>query len=616
MRRVNYLLRSVSLVWASSPFWATAGVLLTLLRSILPLVLVWLVKVLADIIAMHISGGAAAGIAGTVAEAAGVAGTGAAGAFAMAGDILWPVLAVVAVFFADEVAGELGVYVRSKHAFYFETDVHDMLHRKSMELDLMHFENPEYYDYLARASREAPYRPNSIIANMVSLLRGGVALVLMTALLARLHPLLILLVLVINAPGVWLKVKYAGIIYRTRRDQTPQARKSQYYSWLLTGDRPSREVRLFGLGRYFRELFNNSFRTRKSEENAILKKRAVLEILSGLFKAAAVFAALYYLTREVITFRITVGDMAMYLVAFRQVLVYVRDIVTSVAGLYEDNLFISDLFRFLSLEERVTPVPPVILPPKPREGLKIRDLTFAYPGSDRNALTGVSFDIGKGETIALVGPNGSGKSTLVKLLCRLYDPDGGSVLLDGHDIRYMDPEAYRKLFSVVFQDFMLYNMAAGENIRIGQVDDHGADARIAESARKAGVHGLLSSLPRGYDTVIGRLFDDSRELSWGEWQKIALARAIFRQAPFLILDEPVSALDSITENEIYSNFSGIRGKRTCLLISHRFPHITVADRIIVLDRGVVVETGRHDDLMRKKGLYHQMYSTQIRGQKE
>ena len=316
---MNYLRQSVAMVWASSPFWATAGVMLTLVRSFLPLVLVWLVKVLADIISFYIAGGDA------VVAAEAVAVVGDAGSVGVAVDILWPVLALVAVFFADEVAGELNVYVRSRHAWYFETDVHDMLHRKSMELDLMHFENPVYYDYLARASREAPYRPNTIISNLVSLLRGSVALILMTALLARLHPLLILLVLVINLPGVWLKVKYAGIIYRTRRDQTPEARKSQYYSWLLTGDRPSREVRLFGLGGYFRELFNKSFRSRKSEENAILRQRAVLEILSGLFKAVAVFAALYYLTREVTSSRITAGDMAMYLVAFRQVLVYVRD---------------------------------------------------------------------------------------------------------------------------------------------------------------------------------------------------------------------------------------------------------------------------------------------------
>ncbi|MBM3420787.1 MAG: ABC transporter ATP-binding protein, partial [Bacteroidetes bacterium] len=463
MRKLTYLRRSVSMVWRSSPFWSTAGIMLTLLRSVLPLALAWLVKVLTDLITGYISGGS-----GIEMQAA-------------AGELLWPVLAVVAVFFADEVAGELQVYVRSRHAYYFETDVHDMLHRKSMELDLMHFENPQYYDCLARASREAPYRPNSILANMVSLVRGTVALVLMTALLARLHPLLILFVVVVNIPGVWLKLRFAGIIYRSRRDQTPEARKSEYYSWLLTGDRPSREVRLFGLGDYFRELFNLSFTGRKREENTILKKRAGLELLSGLFKAAALFAALFYLTTKVVAREITPGDMAMYLVAFRMVLVYVRDILWAVAGLYEDNLFISDLFSFLALEERVRPIHPVVRVTKPTKGLEVRGVSFRYPGSDRDALSDISFSIGRGDTVGLVGPNGSGKSTLVKLLCRLYDPSEGVILLDGQDIRHMDPAAYRKLFSVVFQDFMLYNMAAGENIRMGNTGAADAAALIAES---------------------------------------------------------------------------------------------------------------------------------------
>lgn len=577
-------------MWGSSPGWATAGLLLTLLRSFLPLALVWLIKILTDIITGFVTGSTATDVS------------------LIAGSLLWPVLSVVVIFFADEVAAELQSFVRSRHAFHFETDVHDMLHRKSMELDLMHFENPAYYDILDRASREAPYRPHSIIANLVTLFRSIVAMVLMTAVLARLHPLLILLVVVVNLPGVWLKLRFAGIIYRWRRGQTPEARKSQYYSWLLTGDRPSREIRLFGLGSHFRELFSRSFRSRKKEETDILRKRAFLEMLSGLFKAAALFAALYYLTREVVASRITPGDMAMYLVAFRQVLVYVRDIMASVAGLYEDNLFVSDLFTFLSLEEQVKAVHPVIIPHQPRSGLEVRNLSFRYPGSSSYALRNVSFTIGKGETVALAGPNGSGKSTLVKLLCRLYDPDEGAVLIDGEDIRHMDPAALRKLFSVVFQDFMLYNMTAGENIRMGNTGEKGAEVLIAEAARKAGVHGLLSSLPSGYDTVIGRLFDDSRELSWGEWQKIALARALFRQAPFLVLDEPASALDNITEHEIYRNFAGIKGSGTCLLISHKYPLIKAADKIIVLDRGRIVESGTDESLLKAGGLYSRMFS--------
>ena len=578
------------MVWDSSPSWATAGALLTLLRSFLPLALVWMVKVLTDIVTAYITAGTMDG----------------------GQELLWPVLAVVAIFFADEVAGELQVYVRSRHAFHFETDVHDLLHRKSMELDLTHFEDPEYYDILARATREAPYRPTSILSNIISLTRGSLSLIIMTAVLATLHPSLILLVILINIPGAWLKLRFANIIYKSRREQTPEARKSQYYSWLLTGDKPAREVRLFGLGNYFRELFNKSFRGRKKEETEILRKRALLEIVSGVFKAAALFAALYYLTREVTSARITPGDMAMYLIAFRQVLVYVRDILNAGAGLYEDNLFVSDLFKFLSLEERVKPVHPIIIPSAPRNGLEVRGLSFTYPGSERPALENISLTINKGETVGLVGPNGSGKSTLVKLLCRLYDPQTGSVLLDGNDIVHMDPVAYRKLFSVVFQDFMLYNLTAGYNIRMGNIEIPEPAALVAEAAQRAGVHGLISSLPNGYDTVIGRLFEDSRELSWGEWQKIALARAIFRRAPFLILDEPVSALDSLTEHEIYSNFSGIRGDSTCLLISHRFPNIILADKIIVLDRGRIVETGTHAELMKAGGLYYKMYSIQGR----
>ncbi len=583
-----FIRKSLRLLWRSSPLWATTGSALTLIRSFLPLALIYLVKVLTDMVTELV-------MTGTVVEPA---------------LLIWPVLAVVVIFFADEVAGELLIFVRSKHAAHFETDVHDMLHRKSMELDLNHFENPDYYDYLARASREAPYRPNSIINNLITLMRGSVSIILMTAVLATLHPSLILLVILINLPGVWLKLRFANIIYKWKSDQTPEARKSEYFSWLLTGDRPARELRLFGLGKFFRQLFTRSFAGRKQKETEILRKRALLEIISGLLKAGALFAALYYLTREVTAARITPGDMAMYLIAFRQVLVYIREILSAVAGLYEDNLFIADLFRFLELKERVVPVHPVITPKPPLESIEVRDLTFSYPGTGRPALKNINFKIGKGELVALVGPNGSGKSTLVKLLCRLYDPQQGGVYLDGQNIVHTDPVAYRKLLSVVFQDFMLYNMSAGDNIRMGKIDMPEPATRIPDAACKAGVHGLLSSLPRGYDTQIGRLFEDSRDLSWGEWQKIALARAVFRQAPLLILDEPVSALDAFTEHEIFSSFSAIRGDSTCLLISHRFPNVVAADKIVVLDKGEIAEMGTHSELMQKKSLYHKMFTLQ------
>ena len=240
----------------------------------------------------------------------------------------------------------------------------------------------------------------------------------------------------------------------------------------------------------------------------------------------------------------------------------------------------------------------------------IDNLSFTYPGNNFRTISNVSFEIKKGEIIALVGPNGAGKSTLVRLLCRLYDPDSGKVTYDGSDIRNMDPEEYRKHFSVVFQDFMLYNLSAGENIRMGNIDEKNPDGKIKATAVTTGVHELIDNLPSGYETVIGNLFDDSRELSWGEWQKISLARALFRDAPLLILDEPSSALDADTEYDIFSRFREIVKGRTSILISHRFTNVSLADRIIVLDKGEIAETGTHDELMKKGGIYFTMFTKQ------
>jgi ATP-binding cassette subfamily B protein len=302
--------------------------------------------------------------------------------------------------------------------------------------------------------------------------------------------------------------------------------------------------------------------------------------------------------------------MAMFLIAFRQGMVYIKDLFGSLAGLYEDSLFIGDTFEFLNLKETIVANPPVVELADLRKNILVENLSFTYPGNQDKTINNISFEIHKGEIIALVGPNGAGKSTLVRLLSRLYDPDSGKVEFDGNDIRNMDPEKYRKLFSVVFQDFMLYNLDAGENIRLGNIDEEKADEKIKFSASVSGIHELINNLPNGYSTVIGNLFDDSRELSWGEWQKIALARALFRDAPVLILDEPSSALDADTEYDIFSRFREIVKGRTSILISHRFTNVSLADRIIVLDKGSIAETGTHDELMKKKGIYFTMYSKQ------
>jgi ATP-binding cassette subfamily B protein len=348
----------------------------------------------------------------------------------------------------------------------------------------------------------------------------------------------------------------------------------------------------------------------KEQEIAIIRKRTMIETISNVFKAVAVFGVLLFIARETINRKITLGEMAMFILAFRQGMIYIKDIFSSLAGLYEDSLFIGDVFAFLNLKEKIVAEDPVVVASSFNKNIDIRNLTFSYSGNKVPVINNISLEIKKGEIIALVGPNGAGKSTFIRLLCRLYDPEAGSIMLDGNNIRSIDPVEYKKLFSVVFQDFMLYNLSAGENIRLGNISTEDPKDKILSAAGMTGVDELISSLPRGMDTVIGNLFDDSRELSWGEWQKIALARALFRDAPILILDEPSSALDAETEFEIFKRFRELVKGKTSILISHRFTNVKLADRIVVLNRGSISESGTHTELMEKKGLYYNMYNKQ------
>jgi ATP-binding cassette, subfamily B, bacterial len=586
--KIKLFRESLSLVWESGSGWASANILLSILRSIIPLLMIWLLKGVIDGIT----------IASTAKPGTPIV------------NVLWPISAVVIVWFLDEASSDFSNYIRKKQSLKLEVYMYGLLHSKAIKLDLINFEQPEYFDCLSRASREAPWRPNSILNNLISMLKGLLSLLLMAGLIFTLHWTLAILLLVANIPGIWLRLYYADILYNFQRQQTPEARKSAYFNWLLTGDRPSRELRLFGLGNYFIDLFKKSFLKQKEEEINIIRRRTLIELISNLFKASALLITLMFIAGQTIGGKLTIGQMAMFLMAFRQGMIYIKDLFSSLAGLYEDSLFVGDTFEFLNLKENITAKEPVVIPLPLKKKITLDNLSFTYPGNNLKTINNVSFEIKKGEIIALVGPNGAGKSTLVRLLCRLYDPDSGAIKYDDSDIRNIEPEEYRKLFSVVFQDFMLYNLSAGENIRMGNINEPEAEAGIKASAVSTGINELITNLPNGYNTVIGNLFEESRELSWGEWQKIALARALFRNAPVLILDEPSSSLDADTEYDIFSRFREIVKGRTSILISHRFTNVNLADRIIVLDKGTIAETGTHSELMKTGGIYYTMFTKQ------
>ncbi len=586
--------RSLGLLFSSSGRETATGAIVQLLRSLLPLAVLFLIRHYVDSIT---------GTAGSEQAAVTPA-------------IIGLVTALVAALLVDDLLSSWGSYVSGRQAFLLEKHIASLIHKRSAGLGLSFFENPEYHDMLSRAVRDISWRPAGVVSDIMLLFRGIVSFIAMAVVLSKFSLAAPGILIVAFIPMLWIRIRNSGRLYRVRKKATPLSREASYFSWLLTGERPAREVKLFGLERFFEGQYKKNFTAKGEEEIVTAQKNALRESMASVVKMLIFGGIIIYATVSFTDTRITAGEMAMYLVAFRQAMVYMRDAVSGVSGLAENRLFLKDLFLFLDLEDgrkseagrAKTPAGSEKIPAFSE--IEINDLTYTYPGSPGPALKNISLKIGRGKKIAVVGPNGSGKTTLVKVLCGLYDPDSGSVRMGGSDITMFDRDEYRRLFSVVFQDFMLYYMTAADNIRLGDISAAGSTEGIHQAASKAGIASFLESLPGGYDTMLGHHTEGGRELSWGEWQKMAIARALYRDAPVLVLDEPSSSLDADSEFEIFSRLEEIAGGRTCILISHRLANVRDADMIVVLDRGQITERGTHEELITAGGKYYSMFTRQ------
>lgn len=491
--------------------------------------------------------------------------------------------------------------------------VNVMILEKALTLDLTHFENSDFYDKLTRARREASSRPLSLVMRTFGLGQNAVSLLSFGTLLISFSPWAVALLVFAGLPSFLAEAKFSGAAFRLFLWRSPETRMQLYLETVLAREDHVKEVKLFGLGPLFLERYRNIFRKLYKEDRDLTIRRDTWGFFLGLIATATLYGAYGWIALSAIASRITLGQMTMYFMLFRQGQSAVSAILSAIGGMYEDNLYLSTLYEYLE-----TPVQnnsgEAVRGPQPQDGIRFENVTFQYPDAEQPTLVDINLHIKPGESLALVGENGSGKTTLIKLLTRLYTPTSGRIMLDGQDLREWDEAALRDRIGVIFQDFTRYQLLLGENIGAGDVQHFEDEARWREAGEKGMATPIVESLPDGYRTPLGKWFNDGRELSGGQWQKIALSRAFMRsRADILVLDEPTSAMDAGAEAIVFEHFRTLTKGRIAILISHRFSTVRMADQIVVLQDGRIIERGSHEALMTLQGHYAHLFSLQAKG---
>mgnify|MGYP000861382337 CR=1 FL=1 len=492
------------------------------------------------------------------------------------------------------------------------------LMEKSGELSLPDFENPRVYNMLQLATREATSRPYQLFSQLVATVSGGISLVTVTGILFSWSPLVALLVLLSPVLPVLVNQLFVKRLWQVERNRSEERRRGQYLLALATNDKTYKETRLFGLVPYFTNTYRRMLERFYSVDMEIECKRGMAGVISGLVGVIVTASAIFLAISDSLAAG-DVGRLAAYISAISAVTTAAQMLIGGFGQLFEHTLFLGNLFDFLDLspsqKEGVDSPSPALVGSEPVEPQEIvfDDVTFQYPGRTEAALLNFSATFSPGRTVALVGENGAGKSTIVKLLTRLYEPTSGRILLGGVDIREMELDAYRSQLAVLFQDFIQYEAPLRQNIGFGRLEKLGDDEGILSAAKRARIMDVIENLPHGIDTQLGKWFSEGRQLSGGEWQRVALARAFFRDAPVIVLDEPTAALDAQAEEAVFEQMNAEESRATKILISHRFSTVRVADEILVISEGKLIERGTHSSLVAAGGVYAKMYAVQAKG---
>lgn len=491
--------------------------------------------------------------------------------------------------------------------------VNVLILEKALTLDMAHFEDSEFYDKMTRARREASSRPLSLVGRTFGLAQDTLTLVTYGGLLIRFSIWAVVILMVAAVPAFISETRFAGEAFRLFRWRTPESREQNYLEWLIANEAPAMEVKLYQLGQTLLDRYHTIFNRLYGEDRDLTIRRGVWSYLLSLVSTAAFYFAYVWIVIETIAGTISLGELTMYLIVFRQGQTAFASILSAIGGMYEDSLYLSNLYEFL--EQKIPEAHGYATKGTlPGDGLRFESVSFTYPGSEKLALNNVSFHLKPGEKLAIVGENGSGKTTLIKLLTRLYTPDSGRILLDGLDLQAWEIGVLQKRIGVIFQNFMRYQLSVGENVGVGDVTHLEDASRWLKAAEKGNALPFIEQMPEGFQTRLGRWFKSGRELSGGQWQKIALSRAFMRtRADILVLDEPTSAMDAESEVQIFDRFRAMTPNQMAILISHRFSTVRMADRIMVLSTGEVVEQGSHTELVQAGGRYAYLFSLQAAG---
>jgi ATP-binding cassette subfamily B protein len=587
----SHLLKTLSLVWAASRHWTVAWMVLLLVQGLLPAASLSLTpRVVNALVAVTGTGISAATIQ----------------------TVLIPVGLLVGIMLLGELVNSAAEWIRTGQSELVQDYISSLIHKQSVAVDYGLYEYSEYNDQLGRAREGASERSLALLESTGSLLQNSITLIAIAALLLP-YGVWLPVVLAISAFPAFCVLLYLNKVqYQWSQKTTTDRRWLMYYDLLLTNSATAAEVRLFDFGNYFQSAYQNLRRKLRNEQLQLLKQQTIGRFIAGLLGLIVSGLALAWIGRQVLLGILNLGDLALFFQAFKQGQGVVKSVLSNLGQIYRNGLFIGNLFEFLKIQPKIVdPLNPVPVPAKPQQGIEFRQVSFSYPGTQEPVLENFNLTLPAGKIVAIVGDNGAGKSTLIKLLCRFYDPDAGSIQLDGIDIREFSVQQLRRLITVLFQSPIPYYTSASENIALGDISAPSNQAEIETSAKASGIHEKISQLPLGYNTMLGKLFPQGTDLSGGQWQRLALARAFFRRAQIIILDEPTSAMDPWAEHDWLERFRTLASDRTAVVITHRFTLAMQADIIHVMRAGQIVESGNHGQLLALDGLYAQSWKTQM-----